>query len=128
MKKIFFSYSVVETIEIPANIEEIRNSVFCSCFKLTVVSFVQESKLRIIGSSSFEMNNVKSIVFPALFEEIEHLVFFHCKNLSEVTFSRNSKLKIIKMYAFCMTNMSHIEFPSLEEIGIKAFADCKCLT
>lgn len=89
----FASGSQLQTISIPANVEEIGKSAFAGCGRLTTVTWPQDSHLKRFEESAFENCNVTGdIVFPASVEYIGAKAFKNSLKISSVTFPQGSQL------------------------------------
>lgn len=134
------------SIEIPASVETIESTTFKGCSALSVVTFEENSKLKIIkgGCASYrdmdynskyiyyhnsygafsDCISLTTIEIPANVETIETDVFSGCSALAEVTFERNSQLKTIKgeYVHYSGVNSSYREF------YYGAFSELKNLT
>jgi hypothetical protein len=112
--------SYVQTLEIPASIEEIGD--FLQVNSLTIVRFCSGSKLREIHGF-YDCKSLQRIEFPASGEIIEGLN--QCRSLKEVVFENESRVRIIRAFCFCIS-LCEIETPSSTEI-IEGFDNCKLL-
>ena len=112
----FATGSQLQTISIPANVEEIGKSAFAGCGRLTTVTWPQDSHLKRFEESAFENCNVTGdIVFPASVEYIGAKAFKNSLNISSVTFPQGSQLygegHGIMSEAFCsIVNLEMISF------------------
>ncbi|MBR4051221.1 MAG: leucine-rich repeat protein [Clostridia bacterium] len=60
----FYSDDYIESIVIPASLEEIGKSAFNSCQELTEVVFEEDSSLRVIHSSAFNYTSLREFDIP----------------------------------------------------------------
>ncbi|MFI3328866.1 MAG: leucine-rich repeat protein [bacterium] len=142
--------SLVETIEIPNNVETIGNinclgcsclnkvllpdsikvlndSAFEECYKLKEIKL--PSNLISIGSNCFkscwELDNVN---LPATLEEINDKAFYVCKKLSEVNFPQNIKYIGASAFGWC-TSLTSLNIPkTIDIINRSTFKGCKNIT
>lgn len=107
-----FSYSSIQKIIIPTNVQTIGSHSFANCVSLT------------------------SINIPTSVEKIGYGAFIECISLKTVTFGENSKLHAlgdtgggdVGTFAGCIS-LTSIEIPaSVEEIGNNSFKNCTSLT
>ena len=97
------------------------------CSNLENIIFEEESKLTIIGNSSFYgCCKLKSISIPSSVSEIGKEAFYKCSNLENITFGEESNLTIIGNYSFSnCNNLETIELPpQLKEISSHSFEGC----
>jgi len=121
----FYNCTALESIALPASVEVIETSAFKDCTALKNLSFVDGSRLKIIGGSYSGTNkyagafancsSLTSIEIPANIEIIEATAFYNCTALTSVEFQQGSKLKEIRGGHFNTTCYG-------------AFAQCKNLT
>ena len=99
--------------------------------KLTTVNFEEGTKLKSIGMSAFNSNQLVTITIPSTVEEISDFAFENNK-LTTVKFEEGSKLKTIGRTAFKnnqLTNTGLGKLPSsLTELATSAFSDNSNLT
>ena len=99
--------------------------------KLTTVNFEEGTKLKSIGMSAFNSNQLTSITIPSTVEEINSFAFENNK-LTTVKFEEDSKLKTIDYYAFKdnqLTNTGLGKLPSsLTRLSTNAFNNNSSLT
>ena len=99
--------------------------------KLTTVNFEEDTKLKSIGMSAFNSNQLTAITIPSTVEEINSFAFENNK-LTTVKFEEGSKLKRIDNYAFKtnqLTNSGLGKLPSsLTRLSTNAFNDNSSLT
>ena len=147
----FCGLPFLQTITIPANVQEIKRFAFANCARLSNVFFEENSQLTRIGGG-FEADrgygafqnckNLKEIQIPASVKYIDADAFRGCTSLSRITFERGSRLRTISggggyplggpfnyygVFSGC-TALTAIEIPaSVEEIGPAAFHGCTSL-
>lgn len=115
-----FSYSEIEAINIPNNIQEINNFAFGCCEKLKNVEI--GNGVKIISEGAFFESGIDSIIIPSNVEEVGKGAFQCCKNLTNVTIEEG--LKKIETKAFMQTKLESIDIPStVVKIGGGAFVD-----
>ena len=98
--------------------------------KIPNITFGKESKLTIIGESSFYgCSNLWSISIPSSVLEIGNKAFYKCLNLENITFEEESNLTIIGDSSFYgCSNLITIELPhQLKEISSHSFEGCNKL-
>lgn len=83
-----FSYSEIETINIPNNIQEINNFAFACCEKLKNVEI--GNGVKIISEGAFFESGINLITIPSNVEEVEKGAFQCCKNLTFLTAIKKS--------------------------------------
>jgi hypothetical protein len=94
-----FSYSSLQSIVIPRNVEILDSSCF-SCGSLSSISFESDSRLARIESEVFAHSSLQSIVIPRNVEILGSSCFSECKSLSSISFESNSRLARIESKAF----------------------------
>ena len=108
-----FWCSNLTSIEIPASVTTIDKEAFHGCSSLSSVTFVEGSKLSVIGCQAFyDCTTLSSIIIPASVTSIGSQAFYNCKSLSSVTFAEGSKLNTIGENAFGRTALTSIEIPA----------------
>lgn len=113
---------------IPSHITRIGTAAFSFCTRLSSVDFHEESKLKFIGSLSFENSALTQIDIPTTVEEIQESAFRMCDKLSIVIFTEHSQLKLISNSAFQNTVLETISIPqTTNKIGFCSFCGCKKL-
>ena len=83
--KLYCDGQVVEKLQVPADIEEIKPYSFYGCKSLTKVIF--PATLQSIGSNSFYgCKSLTEVIFPATLQSIGNQSFYGCDNISAMTF------------------------------------------
>jgi len=120
----FSMCTVLEQIEIPANIREIKSRAFSATPGMTSVTFAPDSKLTIIGERAFAGSGLSSVAFPASVISIGGGAFAEVPLVS-VTFAENSQLRTIGGEAFKGTyRLTSIDLPEqLTSLGAFAFME-----
>ena len=91
-----FSGCTLESIEINANIKDIKDYTFSGCKNLKTVSFAQNSQLKSIGEYAFSgCISLENIIIPNSVEGIGSLAFADCRSLQSI-FIPNSVVNIGK--------------------------------
>lgn len=141
--EVYTKYSTLGTI-----IDEIKdiNNIIVSLENVTF----QNNKLpdNILGSTSFDNNNITKVILPDYITTLGESVFFNCKVLTEVNMPKslieiggsiffNTKVKNINLpnglktindYAFEISAIESIDMPdSVTSIGIETFEACRQL-
>lgn len=139
----FYNCTGLESIKLPASVEVIEASAFQDCTALKNVSFVDGSRLKIIGgrysgirkyAGAFaNCSSLTTIEIPANVEIIEAAAFMYCTALTSVEFQQGSKLTEIGgghfnttcygAFAQCnnLTTFDAFSCTQLEKIGDGAF-------
>lgn len=82
-----FQGSGIESVHIPASVEDICGSAFENCEYLKGLYFSENSRLRTIHHAAFRHSGVRYFAAPKSLEEIDLEAFADCKELTSVTFS-----------------------------------------
>lgn len=127
----FYNCTSLESIAIPASVENIGGAAFYACKSLASVTFADNSMLKSIGMQSFyHCIGLQEIILPEGLESIgeEAFYFYDPKSqLKNVKFP--SSLKSIGKNAFYHSALTSIDIPAnVESIGEYAFATCESLT
>jgi hypothetical protein len=124
-----FHNCVINSIQIPSNVEVIREKCFSSRKPPCEVIFESGSKLREIGDSAFYDCTIKSVRIPSNVEVIGKECFSWCQSLCEVTFESGSKLREIGVSTFRCCAIKSVRIPSnVEVIGGWCFCRCQSLS
>ena len=149
-ENLYLNGELVEVLEIPKGLTEIRNFAFVNYDKLTSVIIPNGVKrigdatfnccdgllsiyipdgVEIIGNSAFlGCTSLKSIVLPNSISDISTAIFRDCSSLSNVTLSDNITNISAYMFSGC-ANLTDIIIPNgVEIIHRCAFQDCLNLT
>ena len=121
----------LESITIPASVEEIIFGAFYNCASLINLTFEENGKLVSIGSNAFEnCTSLQTVEIPKSVKNIDWWVFENCTGLTSVTFEQGSKIETIGYQAFYgCTSLESIEIPNtVNSIGSLCFVYCENLT
>jgi len=118
-----FKDTTIESVVIPASVEEIESKAFMGCTNLKSVTFASGSQLKYIRDDVFEdCNKIESITIPSSLEYIGFRAFYQCKSLKTVIFENGSKLQTIGGEAFSVCSaLVSIVIPKNINIGKDAF-------
>ena len=121
-----FSESGLESIELPAHMESLKDRVFEGCKQLTHV--VLPRKLTGVPYGTFtECTALESVVLPADLTEIDTSAFEGCVRLSEITLP-DGVVRIGEAAFEGCTSLSEITLPDgVVRIGEAAFKGCEGL-
>ena len=103
---------VAQWVSIPDSVEQICESCFELCERLSRVTFGEPSSLKMINKDAFCCSYVREIHIPDS-EELCQFCFSTCETLSRVTFGESSFLNLIGRMAFG-SGVSEIHLPSSE--------------
>lgn len=134
----FSGCSSLTSIEIPANLQTLANTMFSGCSSLVNVTFAKDSKLVSIEkgsdrSASFygaflNCLSLKSIAFPDGLTMIGDLAFMNCNGLTSVSFPDGLTSIGSSAFKYCKS-LTSVSFPNgLTSIGSWAFFSCSSLT
>ena len=126
-----FQYTVITEIDIPDNVEFIRESAFCGCDSLVSVRFGEQSKLKFIGSEAFSgLDKLAEITLPASLEYVDTYAFASGKVLKEVTF-KSTHLELahgVFDYSQALTTVNFAQSTEGELIiGDYVFSSCRAI-
>ena len=115
----WFWGSCIESVQIPASVEEIGKMAFYNCRRLTQATFASGSRLRSIGVSGFYNTNIEKITLPQGVTKIPDCAFYNSGNLREVAFEAERELETIGCSAFSRCrSLEKMHFPEgLKSIG-----------
>jgi hypothetical protein len=130
-----FSFSSLQSIEIPRSVQFIDGSAFADV-KLDSISIEagndifhveHEFLLDLVHHKGIRHFSVSShIEIPRTIEILGSSCFSYCKSLSSISFESNSVLKRIESSAFSSSSLQLIVIPrSVEIICSECFSDCK---
>lgn len=123
---LYFANRNIFCAKIPSFIENIAPYSFHQCSELDNVYFPNNSKLKLIGHSSFSLASLKDISIPSQVVKISGFAFVNCQQLQKVEFKEDSQLKTIGEFAFSDSLLKSISFPDhLKYIGQCAFSGCE---
>lgn len=126
--ELVFARRNIEDALIPSSIEQIADFAFNNCKKLKKVEFENNSKLKIIGKSSFLFSSIEKVLIPSHVKQISESAFSFCNFLKKVEFAENSELQIIGENAFSQSQIKKILIPKfVTKILSYAFYYCKKL-
>ncbi len=127
--KAFMNASILQSLEIPGNVESINEQAFRRLINLTSVKFVEPSKLtKLTGYEFWQCPKLEEVTLPASLTEIGNS-FLSCDKLRKINVSAGSKLKTIKESAFASnTKLEEFNFlgsSELTTIEENAFANAE---
>ena len=134
----FSACTSLESIIIPAGVENIYNEAFIQCYSLKSVTFQSDENLKKIYTSAFDKCfSLEEIAIPSSVTEIQDRAFAVCYSnengvrtgLKKVTFGENSQLTTVGASAFSSCGlMSECKLPdTVTSIGANAFYSCQSL-
>ncbi len=108
----------IESIKIPASVEEIEDSAFENCTKLKRVEFEEGSNLKIIGRNVFKnCTSLEEIVIPKNLEKIGASTFLNCSSLKKIALPDTVTELKEELFSGC-TKLAEIDLPkNLTSIG-----------
>lgn len=123
-----FEDSLIESITIPSQVEEILEGCFAGCKNLKSIVFSNNSHLHEFSKDLFKDSGLESITIPSNINKISQNSFVNCIKLENVYFAPNSNLRIIEYGAFENTALKSICIPSsVIDIKESAFKNCSNL-
>jgi hypothetical protein len=109
------------SIEIPSNVEVIRDESFKKCIALETLSFGLGIHLREIGGFSF-CESLSQIEFPHSIEIIREGSFRACQNLRVISFPSGSRIREIRGFKDCVLTIFNIpSFTQIISVGRRSF-------
>ena len=121
--------SLHELVSIPDSTEELCDSCFSWCKRLSRVTFGESSSLKLIGKKAFDGSGMVEIHIPNSVEQLSEECFAYCEGLSRVTFGESSSLKLIGNGVFRESGVVEIHIPDgVEELCEECFFSCKRLS
>jgi hypothetical protein len=87
-----FSFSPLQSILIPRNVEVVGSYCFSNCKSLSSITFESNSRLTRIESEAFCGSSLESILIPKNVEILGSNCFSNCNSLSSIRFESNSCL------------------------------------
>lgn len=106
-----FSFSGLESIEIPSSVRKIGKYAFFNCKSLNKI--ILNEGIVELGESSFANNeSLESITLPNSLKTIKSNAFSYCYNLTNVTASKYTKLIEIFNCAFDNTQINYSKYKS----------------
>lgn len=137
-----FNNSSIQSLSLPASVEQIGYMCFSSTFNLREIKISPENKKfkliknKYVAQASdsgvfdeiiFSRRDIDSIHIPSYIKTINEQAFVFCQRLKNITFEGNSSLKSIRSLAF--SNIPGPEKlvipPSLKETDRSSFSDIK---
>lgn len=149
-----FNATRIASVTIADSITEIGEYAFSACNDITRVTFGENSRLTVIGTSAFAScghltdfvipetvetigigafnacTGLTSIHIPDAVKRIEYNAFYNCDALTEVTFGKDSRLIYIGMEAFAgCSNLIWFDLPrTVQYIDPSVFSGCRWIT
>ncbi len=121
----FYTRKGLTSIVIPEGVTDIEAYAFSFCDALETVSL--PATLEEIGYSAFSSTAIKEIVIPASVTTLDTSIFSDCEKLVKVTLNEAITEIPQEMFDGCQA-LTDINFPaSLEKIGAEAFSECYAL-
>ena len=121
----FYTRKGLTSIVIPEGVTDIEAYAFSFCNALETVSL--PATLEEIGYSAFSSTAIKEIVIPASVTTLDTSIFDDCEKLVKVTLNEGITEIPQEMFDGCQA-LADINFPaSLEKIGAEAFSGCYAL-
>jgi hypothetical protein len=125
-----FSFSLLQSIEIPRNVEILGSSSFSDCSSLSSISsisfesFESNSRLNRIESSAFQSSSIRSIEIPRNVEILGSPCFSFCQSLSSILFESMARLNRIESEAFSSSSLDQLKFHEMFKSMINAKLIC----
>lgn len=94
------SETSIESFSVPVNLKQICDGAFYACKKLKTFDIPVNSKLQMIGKTSFLETSIERIFIPKQVAQICKNLFEHCRNLKIVEFPPDSCLQSIESESF----------------------------
>jgi hypothetical protein len=123
-----FSRTVIEELSIPDSVEVIGACAFSDCALLRKCEFGPHSKLRVIGTYSFNGSGLRIVHLPGSLERIDSSVFSDCRFLREISFGDSFTGKCFKDRIFCRESgpiSTFISFPHKFLSKIRRLVHCR---
>lgn len=137
IEKNAFFRSSIESLSIPATVEELQSGWCSHTWNLTTIiltknnknfSYLDKERKIIVGKTAtssekydiiqFACRDVLNVVIPSSIKLIDSFSFAECRNLSKIEFTENSELLTIGEEAFARSSISSISIPpKLIELG-----------
>lgn len=127
----FANCKSLKSVEIPATVTDIDDSVFERCSNLETITFAEGSRLVKIGDAAFRYcESLTEFIIPDSVTEIGEYAFAFCRELASIEIPRD--VLEIESYTFdsceSLTTVTFAENSRLTEIGDSAFLGCISLT
>jgi len=123
--------SLITSIHIGPQVEDIPKETFKGCSNLTHVQFANDGALKVIGDCAFRnCTALQRVSIPPSVTELGDEAFRGCGNLADVQFAHEGALRVVGNYAFrdC-TALQQVSIPpSVTELHYGAFMGCSHLT
>jgi hypothetical protein len=118
----------IKDLQIPHNVEYLRDLAFCECTKLESVKFSEYSKVTHLPHSSFiSCVTLKEIILPPNLVEIGYKAFKDCVNLEKIDLPSSIGILNQECFRNC-TELTQINLPStLRFLYRMCFIGCKNL-
>lgn len=101
------------SVVFPSSIENIGMSSFTECINLCFISFMGNSRLKVINGRAFYGTAIERVDFPSSLEEIGCYAFNMCEKLKSISFPKDTKLKFIRKFSFALCKeLVSVSFPN----------------
>ena len=125
-EKLFFDWSLLESIKIPSSVSSIGYRAFWNCGSLKSL-VIPDSVLGVVSEAFYGCTSLESIVLSKSMDRLESGIFHDCSSLRDI-FIPDSVKQIGEEVFWGCTSLKEIKLPaSLQSIGRMAFYECKRL-
>ena len=110
----FYANKVIETIQIPPSVKEIRSRAFCNCISLIKIIFDKCMVKSILPETFKGCKKLEHIVLPEYVQSISQYAFESCNCLKSISFPHSINYIDDKAFDKC-NSIESIYFPSGRE-------------